>query len=107
MGELNLHPPEHPRFPREAEQLQNPHRAPTEHESRIAEVFLRYKEVPEFEKLPAPAEEQINAAATRIERIATQPADPLRDQDERVLDLLQLISDFPEVFGKVGYFLAA
>ncbi len=107
MGELNLHPPEHPRFPSGADQIQDPHRAPTEHEQRILDVFTRYKEIPNFESLPAPAPEQLAAAAARIEEIAAHPSDPLRDQDERVLDLLALITDFPEVFGKVGYFLAA
>lgn len=68
---------------------------------------MRYKDVPDFEKLEAPTPDQVDEASRRIEMIASQPADPLRDQDERVLDLLQLISDFPEVFGKVGYFLAA
>ncbi len=107
MGELNLHPPEHPRFPSESERIQDPHRSPTEHERNILDVFMRYKQVPDFEKLSAPTNEQLEAASARIEEIAGQPADSLKDQDERVLDLLRLISDFPEVFGKVGYFLAA
>jgi hypothetical protein len=107
MGELNLHPPEHPRFPGNADEIQDPHRAPTDHEQKILDVFLRYKEIPNFENFAAPTQEQLTAAARRIEEIAAQPADPLRDQDERVLDLLALITDFPEVFAKVGYFLAA
>lgn len=107
MGELNLHPPEHPRFPRDADRIQDPHRSPTEHEGRILEVFMRYKVVPDFDNLPEPTSEQFAAASREIERIATQPSHPLRDQDERVLDLLALIGDQPEVFGNVGFFLAA
>ncbi|HEV8541681.1 MAG TPA: hypothetical protein VGR78_04765 [Verrucomicrobiae bacterium] len=107
MGELNLHPPEHPRFPSNADQVQDPHRTPTEHEQKIFDVFLRYKQLPDFENLAAPIPKQLGEALHRIEKVAAQPADPLRDQDERVLDLLSLITDFPEVFGKVGYFLAA
>jgi hypothetical protein len=107
MEELNLHPPEHPRFPREADQIQDPHRSPTEHEARILDVFLRYKEVPNFETLPPPTADQFSEASRRIEEIAAQPADPLKDQDDRVLDLLALIGDHPQVFGNVGYFLAA
>jgi hypothetical protein len=107
MGELNLHPPEHPRFPGNADSLQDPHRSPTPHEREIVEVFMRYREVPDFEKLPPPSAGQLEAALRRVEDIAGQPVDPVRDQDERVLDLLRLISDFPEVFGKVGFFLAA
>jgi hypothetical protein len=107
MGELNLHPPEHPRFPREADQIQDPHRSPTEHEARILDVFMRYKEVPNFETLAAPTAQQVDDAAMRIEEIAAKPADPLKDQDDRVLDLLALIGDHPQVFGNVGFFLAA
>ena len=107
MGELNLHPPEHPRFPREADLIQDPHRSPTAHEKRILEVFMRYKTVPDFDSLPAPGSEEMMAASEKIEEIARQPQDALADQDERVLDLLALISEHPTVFGKVGYFLAA
>ena len=107
MGELNLHPPEHPRFPSEADHIQDPHRSPTPHEARILEVFMRYKEVPDFEKLPDPTPEQLAEAARGIEAIAAQPPHPLKDQDDRVLDLLALIGDYPEVFGNVGFFLAA
>lgn len=107
MGELNLHPPEHPRFPQRAEALQNPQRSPTVHEKRILEVFMRFKEVPDFDALRAPTPEELKEASERIGRIEAQAPDPVRDQDERVLDLLVLITDFREVFGKVGYFLAA
>ena len=107
MGELNLHPPEHPRFPSEADRIQDPHRTPTEHEGRILEVFMRYKKVPDFDSLPAPTAEQMAAASAQIEEIAAQAPDALGDQDDRVLDLLALIGDYPEVFGNVGYFLAA
>ena len=107
MGELNLHPPEHPRFPSEADKIQDPHRSPTEHEAHILEVFMRYKEVPNLDAIPAPTEEQMADASRRIEEIAAQPADPLKDQDDRVLDLLALIGDHPQVFGNVGFFLAA
>jgi hypothetical protein len=107
MGELNLHPPEHPRFPTNADALQDPHRSPTEHEQRILEVFMRYKEIPNFEQLDPPTIHRMAEAEHRVQEIAEQPADALRDQDERVLDLLAVITDFPEVFGNVGYFLAA
>lgn len=107
MEELNLHPPEHPRFPSEADRIQDPHRSPTEHEARILEVFMRYKKVPDFDSLPEPNPDQISTAARQIERIASQQPHPLRDQDDRVLDLLALIGDYPEVFGNVGFFLAA
>jgi hypothetical protein len=107
MGELNLHPPEHPRFPSDAERIQDPHRNPTEHEGRILDVFMRFKEIPNFDALPAPTAEEIAAASARIDAIAAQPPDPLKDQDDRVLDLLALIGDYPSVFGNVGFFLAA
>ena len=107
MGELNLHPPEHPRFPKRADALQDPHRSPTPHEQLILEVFMRFKEVPAFEELAEPTAEQLREAAVRLDKVAAQPADPIQDQDGRVLDLLSTISDFPEVFGKVGYFMAA
>jgi hypothetical protein len=107
MGELNLHPPEHPRFPRGADALQDPHRAPSPHEKRILEVFMRYKEVPDFDAFSAPAPERLTEAWRHLEAVAEQLPDPVRDQDERVLDLLAAITDFPEVFGRVGYFLAA
>ena len=107
MGELNLHPPEHPRFPKDSEQIQDPHRNPTPHEKNILEVFMRYKVLPDFDHLATPTEAQLQSAGAIIEEIAAQPEDPLTDQDERVLSLLRLISDFPEVFGKVGFFLAA
>jgi hypothetical protein len=107
MGELNLHPPEHPRFPSQADQIQDPHRSPSEHEARILEVFMRYKEVPNFDALPAPDSAQFEDALARIDEIAAQPPDALKDQDDRVLDLLALIGDHPQVFGNVGFFLAA
>ena len=107
MGELNLHPPEHPRFPSQADKIQDPHRSPTEHEAHILEVFMRYKDVPDFDAISAPTDEQIADASRRIEEIATQPPDALKDQDDRVLDLLALIGDHPQVFGNVGFFLAA
>lgn len=107
MGELNLHPPEHPRFPREADAIQDPHRSPTEHEAHILSVFMRYKTVPDFDSLPAPTLERMDAASERLDQIAAQPPDPLKDQDDRVLDLLALIGDYPEVFGNVGFLLAA
>ena len=107
MEELNLHPPEHPRFPSEADRIQDPHRSPTEHETRILEVFMRYKTVPDFDSLPAPPPAQLAEASREIERIANQQPHPLRDQDDRVLDLLALIGDHPEVFDNVGFFLAA
>ncbi len=68
---------------------------------------MRYKDVPKMEALSEATPEQIADASRRVEEIAAQPADPLRDQDDRVLDLLALIGDHPQVFGNVGFFLAA
>ena len=85
MGELNLHPPEHPRFPSQADAIQDPHRSPTEHEARILDVFMRFKKIPDFENLPAPTPSQIADATARLEEVARQQPDPLKDQDERVL----------------------
>ncbi len=68
---------------------------------------MRYKDVPKMDALSEPTPEQIAEASRRVEEIAAQPADPLRDQDDRVLDLLALIGDHPQVFGNVGFFLAA
>ncbi len=107
MGELNLHPPEHPRFPAGADAIQDPQRSPTEHEKRILEVFLRYKEIPDFGQLAAPTIHRMAEAEHRLDELTAQAVDALHDQDERVLDLLSMITDFPEVFGNVGYFLAA
>ena len=107
MEDANLNPPEHPRLPREAEQLQDPNRSPTPHEAYMLQVFLRYKEVPDFATLPAPTGQQISEARQRLDELASMPPDPLRDQDDRVLEMLRLISDFPALFGNVGYFLAA
>jgi hypothetical protein len=105
--ELDLHPPEHPRLPREAEKLQDPHRNPTQREARIYDVFIRFKELPDFETLPVPAAPDLAEASKRLDAIAEMPPDPLEDQEERVLHLLALISDYPQIFGKIGYFLAA
>ena len=107
MEDASLSPPEHPRLPREAEQLQDPSRSPTPHEAYMLQVFLRYKEVPDFESLPAPTAEEIEQARERLGEIAAMPADPLKDQDDRVLEILRLISDYPALFGNVGYFLAS
>jgi hypothetical protein len=68
---------------------------------------MRYKEIPDFDALPEPTPDETSQAAERIETIAGEPPDPVRDQDERLLELLCLISDYPHVFGNVGYFLAA
>lgn len=107
MAELDLHPPEHPRLPRDADKLQDPHRSPTAHEARILEVFMRFKDIPKFDELPAPTGAEIDEAGQRLEMIEHMPPDPLSDQDERVLELLLLISDYRNVFGNLGYFLAA
>lgn len=107
MAELDLHPPEHPRFPREAEKLQDPHRSPTPHEAQILDVFMRFKDIPDFETLPAPTEQEMNEAEARLNAVLQIAPDPLLDQDERVLELLLVISDFKNVFGRLGYFLAA
>lgn len=107
MAELDLHPPEHPRFPREADKLQDPHRSPTPHEAEILDVFMRFKNIPDFETLPAPSEQELQAAEKELQSILEMPSDPLLDQDERVLELLKVISDHRVVFGRLGYFLAA
>src|SRR3569832_1962958 len=49
MGVPDLQSPEHPTFPKNAEYLQNPQRAPTEHEHHIMDVLSRFKVVPKFE----------------------------------------------------------
>ena len=99
MGELNLHPPEHPRFPTNADAIQDPHRSPTDHEQRILDVFMRYKEIPDFSQFAPPTVHRMAEAEHRLEEIAAQPLDPLRDQDDRVLDLLAIITDFPKCLG--------
>jgi hypothetical protein len=107
VAELDLHPPEHPRLPREAEKLQDPHRSPTDLESYIYKVFLRFKELPDFDAQPAPTPHELQKASEVLDEIASRPPHPLEDQDERILQLLNLISDYPHLFGKIGYFLAA
>ena len=107
MEDAHLNPPEHPRLPRAAEALQDPNRTPTAREAYMLDVFLRYKEVPDFNSLPQPSPELLAEASERLEEIAALPPDPLKDQDDRVLAMLRLITDFPSVFGNVGYFLAA
>ncbi len=107
MGEFNLYPPEHPRFPANIEALQDPQRSPTEHELRILDVLQRFREMPDFSRMAEPAAHRVAEAEHRVAAIAGQALDPVRDQDDRVLDLLTVIADFPEVFGNTGFILAA
>ncbi|MGV3771757.1 MAG: hypothetical protein ACO1QB_02575 [Verrucomicrobiales bacterium] len=105
--DLELNPPEHPRFPRNAEELQDPNRSPSEHERRVWDVFLRFKEIPSFDELPQPTEAEKLEASNRLDALLIQPEDIIKDQDERVLQLFEIIADYPHIFGKVGYFMAA
>lgn len=106
MGSL-LFPPEHPAFPKEAKELRDPHRPPSEHEQRILAVFLKYKTIPDFAQLAPPDAAQIDAVLPQIDRLRRQPPDAISDQDTRLLDLLGLISAHPAVFGSAGYQVAA
>jgi hypothetical protein len=107
MSELELHPPEHPRFPSNAEELQDPHRHPSDHERRVWEVFLRFKNIPNFEELPPASEQDKLEARNRLSALQIQPEDIIKDQDERVLQLFEIIADYPQLFRKIGYFMAA
>jgi hypothetical protein len=78
MGELNLHPPEHPRFPHNVDALQDPQRTPSDHERRILDVFMRYKTIPDFASLPTPLPEDVAEASRRVQSISAQSPDPLR-----------------------------
>lgn len=103
----DLHSPEHPPFPRDAELLRDPKRQPTEHEKYILDVFMRFKTFPDFDALPAPTPERKAEAVARLDALAAMPPDAIADQDDRVLELCVIISDYPELFGQMGYYLAA
>lgn len=103
----DLHSPEHPPFPRDAELLRDPKRAPTEHEKYILDVFMRFKSFPDFDALPAPTPERKAEALGRLDALTLMPPDAIADQDDRVLELCVIISDYPDLFGQMGYYLAA
>jgi len=107
MAAPDLQTPEHPIFPREAAHLQDPHRAPTDRERHILEVFMRFKELPDFSKLDPATPDQKAEAISRLDKLRAQPPDPIEDQDSRILNLAEIISDYPAVFGNLGYYIAA
>jgi hypothetical protein len=107
MPAVDLHSPEHPTFPREAEHLRNPNRAPTEHERYIAEVFSRFQEFPDFAKLPAASAEEKAAAIARLDELVSLPPETIQDQDDRVIALCATVAEHPAVFGETGYYLAS
>jgi len=107
MPGIDLHSPEHPQFPREAEQLRNPDRAPTEHERYIAEVFSRFEKFPNFAELPPATEEEKAQALARLDELIGLPPEIIQDQDDRVIAMCATVSEHPAVFGETGYYLAA
>ncbi len=107
MAAPDLHSPEHPNFPRDAQKLQDPHRQPTEHEKYILDVVMRFKTLPDFETLPKPTQEERDAALRRLDQLEKLPRDPISDQDDRVLALVMVIADYPSLFGQMGCYLAA
>lgn len=107
MPAVDLHSPEHPTFPREAEHLRNPNRAPTEHERYIAEVFSRFQQFPDFEKLPPATPEEKAKAIERLDELISLPPETIQDQDDRVIALCATVSEHPAVFWETGYYLAS
>src|SRR5436190_860664 len=107
MPAVDLHSPEHPPFPKEAEQLRNPDRAPTEHEQYIAEVFTRCQTTPDFAALPKPTEEERAAAIGRLDELVGLPPETIQDQDDRVIAMCAIVAMNPAVFGETGYYLAS
>jgi hypothetical protein len=107
MPALELYSPEHPTFPREAEQLRDPNRAPTEHERYIAEVFSRFQQFPDFDKLPPPSADERAEALARLDELAGMPPETIQDQDDRVIAMCATVSEHPAVFGETGFYLAS
>src|SRR3954470_13190149 len=107
MPGVDLHSPEHPPFPRNAEQLRDPNRAPTEHERYIAEIMARFQNPPDFATLPPATPEQRKEAIARLEAIIGLPPETIQDQDDRVLAMCATVAENPSVFGETGYYLAS
>src|SRR5437879_690232 len=107
MPGIDLHSPEHPQFPREAEHLRNPDRAPTEHERWIAEVFSRFEKFPNFETLPPASAEEKAEALARLDELVGLPPEIIQDQDDRVIAMCATVSEHPAVFGETGFYLAS
>jgi hypothetical protein len=107
MAAPDLHSPEHPNFPRDAEKLQDPRRPPTDHEQYILNVVMRFKTLPDFAALPKPTVQEKDDALRRLEELERMPKDPISDQDDRVLALALIIADYPSLFGQMGCYLAA
>jgi hypothetical protein len=107
MPGVDLHSPEHPPFPRNAEQLRDPNRAPTEHERYIAEIMARFQNPPDFATLPPATPEQRKDAIARLEEIIELPPETIQDQDDRILAMCATVAENPAVFGESGYYLAS
>jgi hypothetical protein len=107
MPAVDLHSPEHPTFPKGADYLRDPNRAPTEHERYIADVFSRFQTFPEFDKLPPPSAEERAEALKRLDELVSMPPETIQDQDDRVVAMCATVSEHPAVFGETGYYLAA
>ena len=107
MAGIDLHSPDHPPFPSNAELLRNPDRAPTEHERYIAEVFSRFQIFPDFKTLPAPTPEQRAGAIARLDELIGLPPETIQDQDDRVIAMCATVSENPAVFGETGFYLAS
>jgi hypothetical protein len=107
MAGIDLHSPEHPPFPHNAEELRDPNRPPTEHERYIAEVMGRFQNPPDFSKLPAATPEQRADAIARLEELAGMPPETIQDQDDRILAMCATVAENPAVFGDSGFYLAS
>src|SRR5215212_5448275 len=99
MATPELYSPEHPTFPREAEHLRDPNRAPTEHERYIAEVFSRFQNFPDFKELPPAPPEEKDAALARLDELVGLPPETIQDQDDRVIAMCATVVQHPAVFG--------
>jgi hypothetical protein len=107
MAGIDLQSPEHPPFPRNAEQLRDPNRAPTEHERYIADVVTRLQNAPDFATLPPPTAEQRADAIARLDELAGMPPETIQDQDDRILAMCATVAENPAVFGESGFYLAS
>ncbi len=107
MAGLDLHSPDHPPFPGNAELLRNPNRPPSGHERYIAEVFSRFQSLPDFPSLPPPTPAQLAAALDRLQELVDLPPEIIQDQDDRVIAMCATVSENPAVFGETGFYLAS
>jgi hypothetical protein len=107
MAGIDLHSPEHPPFPHNAELLRDPNRAPTEHERYIAEIMTRFQNPPDFSTLPPATPDERAAAIARLEELAAMPPETIQDQDDRIVAMCATIAVNPAVFGESGYYLAS